>query len=143
MGKVGTYLYFNGNTLEAFEFYRSVFGGDFSGIMRYGDNPQAMEAMGISDDQKDLVMHISLPILDGHLLMGSDMPERVSNGNNFSITLEPSTPEQTQQLFSAISAGGNVELELHETFWGSLHGSCRDKYGVSWMFDFPLTQETP
>jgi PhnB protein len=143
MGKVGTYLYFNGNTREAFEFYRSVFGGDFTGIMHYGDNPGAMEAMSIPAGQENLIMHISLPIMDGHLLMASDMTEAINSGNNFSITIEPSSKEQTRELFDALAAGGKIEIDLHETFWGSYHGNCRDKYGISWMFDFPLEQEAP
>jgi PhnB protein len=141
MGKVGTYLYFNGKAMEAFDFYRSVFGGDFTSVMRYGDNPPAMQSMGISEDHKDLIMHISLPILDGHLLMGSDMTEPVNHGNNFSITLEPESKQEARDLFSKLSAGGKVDVDLHESFWGSYHANFRDKYGIGWMLDYDLSKE--
>jgi PhnB protein len=145
MGKVGTYLYFNGNTEEAFEFYRSVFGGEFAGIMRYGDNEQMMQAMGIPMSNKNLIMHITLPLLDGHNLMASDMPDgNITTGNNFAISLDPPSKEETTRMFDAIvNNGGKADIALHDSFWGSYHGSCTDRFGIQWMFDFPYQQEAP
>jgi PhnB protein len=141
MGKVGTYLYFNGNAEKAFEFYQRIFGGELTEVMRYGDNEEAMKAMNVSQEFKNQIMHVGLPILDGHLLMGSDIPDTVKNGNNFAITLEPASREETKRLFeSIVNNGGKAEIPLGETFWGSYHGSCTDQFGIQWMFDFPLEQ---
>ncbi|MFN3444918.1 MAG: VOC family protein, partial [Bacteroidia bacterium] len=86
-----------------------------------------------------LIMHISLPILGGHMLMGTDAPEsmgfKVNQGNNVYINLEPDSREETSRLFKALSEGGVVEMELQDTFWGAYYGSCRDKFGMQWMFN--------
>jgi PhnB protein len=93
----------------------------------------------LSEADENLIMHVSLPILGGHILMGTDAPEsmgfRVNFGNNVYINLEPDTRAETQRLFKALSAGGIVEQELQEMFWGDYYGSCKDKYGVQWMFN--------
>jgi PhnB protein len=140
MATVSTYLNFVRNTEEAFLFYRSVFGGDFTGgIMRFRDIPPMEGMPELSDSEKDLVMHVVLPILGCHKLMGTDAPEsmgfRVSQGNNVYINLEPDTREETKRLFDALSGGGKVEQELQDMFWGDYYGSCRDKFGVQWMFN--------
>jgi PhnB protein len=147
MGKVGTYLFYNRNTEEAFEFYRMVFGGDFvGGISRYGDLPPGEGSMSVSEQDKELVMHISLPIIGGHMLMGSDISESMgfkspASGDNVYIVLSPDTKEETERIFNGLSKGGNVEMALHDTFWGSYHGTCVDKFGVRWMFDFSYQAE--
>ena len=83
-------------------------------------------------------MHVALPIMNGHLLMGTDAPEsmgfKVNPGNNVYITLQPDTREETRRLFNALSDGGKIEQELQDMFWGDYYGSCADKYGVEWMF---------
>ena len=144
MAQVGTYLNFSRNTEEAFLFYQSVFGGEFTrgGIARFKDIP-SMEGMPpIAEDDKNLVMHVELPILGGHLLMATDAPEsmgfKVNTGNNVFISLEPDTKEETKRLFEALSEGGQIIQELQEMFWGSYYGCCTDKFGVQWMFNFPL-----
>jgi PhnB protein len=140
MATVSTYLNFARNTEEAFNFYKSVFGTDFmgDGIMRFKDIPPSEIMPPLPDADKNLVMHVSLPILGGHVLMGTDAPEsmsfRVIVGNNVYISLQPDTREDTRRLFKALSAGGKVEQELQEMFWGDYYGSCKDKFGVQWMF---------
>jgi PhnB protein len=141
MTSVGTYLNFPGNTEQAFNFYRSVFGGEFAGdgISRMGDAPPAEGAPPMSEADRNLVMHVGLPILNGHLLMGTDATEsmgfHVRMGNNSYICLSPDTRAETQHLFDALSAGGKIDMELQETFWGSYYGICTDQFGVQWMFD--------
>lgn len=140
MAKVNTYLNFPRNTEEAFNFYRSVFGGDFIGnIARFGDIPPSNEMPPLAEADKKLVMHVALEILGGHVLMGTDAPEsmgfKVNAGNNIYISLETDTRKDTERLFKALSAGGQVEQELQDMFWGAYYGSCRDKFGVQWMFN--------
>lgn len=140
MARVSTYLNFTRNTNEAFNFYRSVFGGEFIGdIARFKDIPPSPGMPPLADADKNLVMHIALPILGGHVLMGTDAPEsmgfRVNPGNNVYINLEPDTRKETARLFKALSEGGKVEQELQDMFWGAYYGSCRDKFGIQWMFN--------
>jgi len=140
MASVNTYLNFPRNTEEAFNFYKSVFGGEFvGGVSRFRDIPPSESAPPIPEEDKDLVMHIALPLLNGHLLMGTDAPEslgfKVNFGNNVYISLHPDTREETKRLFKALSKGGTVEMELQDMFWGDYYGSCSDKFGVHWMFD--------
>jgi PhnB protein len=140
MAKVSTYLNFPRNTEEAFNFYKQVFGGDFvGGISRFSDIPPSEKMPPLPEADRNLVMHIVLPILGGHNLMGTDAPESmgfvVDFGNNVYINLEPDTREETRRLFNALSAGGKVEMELQEMFWGDYYGSCKDKFGVQWMFN--------
>ena len=141
MARVSTYLNFQRNTEEVFNFYKSVFGGDFSsgGIARMGDIPQSEGSPQIADEDKNLVMHIELPILAGHVLMGTDAPQsmgfHLNFGNNIYINLEPDTRAETKKLFDALSIDGKIEMDLQDMFWGAYYGSCTDKYGVQWMFN--------
>ena len=143
MAQVSTYLNFHRNTEEAFNFYRSIFGGEFSrgGIARFGDIPPSDGMPPIAEADKNLVMHIELPILGGHLLMGTDAPEsmgfKVNEGNNVHINLEPDSRAETKRLFDALSAGGTITMELQDMFWGAYYGSCTDKFGINWMFNLP------
>jgi len=140
MAKVSTYLNFPHSTEAAFNFYKSVFGGEFiGGISRFGDIPPSVDMPPVPEADKNMVMHVALPILGGHVLMGTDAPEsmgfKVNPGNNVYINLEPDTRAETQRLFKALSAGGKIEQELQDMFWGDYYGSCKDKYGVQWMFN--------
>lgn len=140
MSTVSTYLNFSRNTEEAFNFYMSVFGTEFQGqLMRMGDVPAEEGMPPMSEADKNLVMHVTLPILGGHLLMGTDAPEtmgfNLSAGNNMYINLQPDTRKETEQLFKALSAGGTVTSELQDMFWGDYYGSCTDKFGIQWMFN--------
>lgn len=138
MARVSTYLNFPRNTEEAFNFYRSIFGGEFTGgINRFGDIP-AMEGMPpIPEADKNLVMHIELPITGGHVIMATDAPETmgftVIAGNNTHINLEPDTRTEAERLFNALSAGGKITMPLQDMFWGAYFGSFTDKYGINWM----------
>jgi len=140
MASVGTYLNFSRETEAAFNFYKSVFGGEFIGeIMRFSQVPPQEGAPAMAEEDKNLVMHVGLPILNGHLLMGTDAPESmgftVRMGNNSYICLSPDTRVETKRLFDGLSAGGKIEMELQDMFWGSYYGICADKFGVQWMFD--------
>ncbi len=140
MATVGTYLNFARNTEEVFNFYKSVFGGEFTGgISRFSDIPPSDSNPPLPEADKKLVLHVALPILGGHLLMGSDAPESmgftIKFGNNVIISLQPDTRKQTNELFGKLSKGGKVEMELQDMFWGDYYGSCTDKFGVRWMFN--------
>jgi PhnB protein len=137
MARVSTYLNFAGNTEEAFNFYRQVFGGDFTGpVARMGDAP-ADPNRPLSESDKRLVLHVDLPILGGHVLMGTDAVEgmgfRLVQGNNAHLNLEPDSREEAGKLFSALSEGGQIMMPLQDMFWGAMFGSLRDRYGVNWM----------
>lgn len=129
------YLNFNGNTEEAFNFYKSVFGGDFAVVMRFGDNPQCAD---MSADDKDRIMHIALPIDGGGMLMATDalesMGQKLNVGNNFYISLSPTTRADADRIFAGLSDGGKVEMAMSEMFWGYF-GSFTDKFGVQWMLN--------
>jgi PhnB protein len=145
MASVSTYLNFPGNTAPAFEFYRSVFGTQFdtqyhgSGIMRMGDVPSTPDQPSLSAADKQLVMHVCLPILGGHQLMGTDATEsmgmKVKFGNNCHINLQPDTRAETDRLFARLAEGGKVDMPLAEMFWGDYFGSLTDQFGVQWMFN--------
>lgn len=141
LSKVGTYLNFSRNTEEAFNFYKSVFGGEFLGdIMRLGDAPVQEGMPPLAKEDKNLVMHIALPIMGNHLLMGTDAPEslgfKMNFGNNIHICLEPNTREETKRLFDALAKGGTVTMNLDDMFWGAYYGTVTDKFGVQWMFNY-------
>lgn len=140
MARTSIYLNFPRSTEEAFNFYKSVFGTEFTApIHRMGEVPQQEGTPPMLEADKNLVMHVELPILGGLVLMGTDAPEsmgfKVNFGNNVYINLEPDTREETRKLFAALSAGGKVGMELTEMFWGDYFGSCTDKFGVQWMFN--------
>jgi PhnB protein len=140
MARVSTYLNFPGSTEEAFEFYRSVFGGEFSGpIHRFGEVPAAPNQPPLSEADKKLVMHVELAILDGHMLMGTDAPKSmgfsVNHGNSVHINLEPDTRAETQRLYNALAAGAKIDMALQDMFWGAYFGSLTDKFGICWMFN--------
>ncbi len=140
MASTATYLNFSRNTEEAFNFYKKVFGTEFQGpIHRFSEVPEMEGAPKMSEEDKNLVMHVSLPLLGGHLLMGTDAPEsmgfKVIPGNNVYISLAPDTREETQRLFKALSEGGKVEMDLQDMFWGDYYGSLTDKFGTKWMLN--------
>jgi PhnB protein len=140
MSRVSTYLNFPRQTEEAFLFYKSVFGTEFIGeINRMGTVPTQEGQPPLNEEDKNLVMHVALPILGGHVLMGTDAPEsmgfKVNFGNNVYINLEPDTKEEADTLFKALSEGGKVEMEPQNMFWGGYFGSCTDKFGVQWMIN--------
>lgn len=141
MATVNTYLNFDGKTEEAFNFYKSVFGTEFENeFQRMGDVPPAGDQPPVPDNLKNQIMHVSLPITDGHLLMGSDAPEYYTKrelimGNNVYISLSLDSRGDVDRLFGALSAGGSVEAEPDVMFWGDYYAACADKFGVRWMFN--------
>ena len=140
MARATTYLNFSNRTEEAFLFYKSVFKTDFvTPFMRFSDGPPCEGQPPVPADQAKLIMHVALPTIGGHVLMGSDAPEsmgfKVNVGNNVYINLEPDTRKETDQLFKALSEGGKVDMPLQEMFWGAYFGTLTDKFGVQWMFN--------
>ncbi|WP_438483017.1 VOC family protein [Oleiharenicola lentus] len=140
MASVSTYLNFSRNTEEAFLFYKSVFKTEFAcPIARFGDGPGCPGQPPLPEADKKLIMHISLPILGGHLLMGTDAPESMgftlNQGNNIYINLEPDTRAEADGLFAALAQGGKVEMQLQEMFWGAYWGTLTDRFGIKWMFN--------
>jgi PhnB protein len=140
MARVSTYLNFARSTEEAFLFYKSTFKTDFEGpIMRFGDGPPCDGQPPLADADKKLIMHVALPILGGHMLMGTDAPEsmgfKLNPGNNYFINLEPDSRVETERLFAELGAGGKVGSPLQDMFWGAYWGWLTDKFGVNWMFN--------
>jgi PhnB protein len=140
MSRVSTYLNFERDTQAAFEFYRQVFGGDFAGgIHRFSDMPPAEGQPPLPEADKHLVMHVELPILGGHVLMGTDAPcsmgMNLIAGNKVHINLEPDTRAETERLFQALGEGGKVSMPLADMFWGAYFGSLTDRFGTHWMFN--------
>lgn len=139
MAKVSIYLNFQGKTEEAFNFYKSVFNTELaSPIMYMKDMPQ--EGMPpLAENEKNAVMHVSMPILGGTMIMGTDMLESMGHklviGNNTTINLEPDSKEETDRLFNALSAGGSEIAPMRQMPWG-YWGCCLDRFGIRWMFNF-------
>ncbi len=140
MASVNIYITFNGNCEEAFNFYKSVFGGDFPYIGRYKDMPPADGGKAFSGQDGELIMHVSLPISKETVLMGSDTggewAKDFKQGNNFSISINAGSKEEADRIFNALSAGGQVTMPLGNTFWGDYFGMFKDKFGINWMMSF-------
>lgn len=139
MKAVNPYLNFDGQAEEAMNFYKSVFGGDFmgNGVMRMRD----MDGMpNLSEEEKNRVMHVSLPLDNGQVLMASDimpsMGHKLTQGNNNYVSIFTESREEADRLFSALSLGGTVEMPIGDQFWGDYFGSFKDKYGVCWMINY-------
>ncbi len=138
MATINPYLNFMGNTEEAFNFYRSAFGGEFiGGINRFKDTPDGAK-MPPGDQNK--VMHIALPVGKGNVIMGTDMLEsmghKLNKGNNFSISISTDSKAEADKLYKALSAGGKVEMPLADAFWGAYFGMFTDKFGIQWMVNY-------
>lgn len=141
MSKVSIYLNFQGNTEDAFNFYKSVFKTDFASPFMYMKDIPPQEGMPpLPEKEKNMVMHVALPILGGTQIMGTDMLESMGHklkiGNNVTINLEPDSREETERLFKALSEGGSDIAPLQDMFWGAYWGSCLDKFGIRWMFNY-------
>ncbi len=140
MPTINPYLNFPGNTEEAFNFYRSVFGGEFLSLQRFKDTP---DAGNLPPGVENQVMHVALPI-GTNILMGTDAPESmgfsITPGNNHYICISPESRDEATKLFSGLSAGGKVEMELQDMFWGAYYGSLTDKFGIRWMVNYTKEQ---
>lgn len=142
MATINPYLNFNGNTEEAFNFYKSVFGGEFAMVMKFGEMPgcdEMPEGKQISEADKDKIMHIALPI-GNSVLMATDalesMGQKLTEGNNYSISIGADSKEEADKLFGGLSEGGAVEMPLADAFWGDYFGMLQDKFGVRWMVSY-------
>lgn len=138
MKAVNPYLNFAGNTEEAFNFYKSVFGGDFlGGIFRFKDTPEA-EKMNAADKEK--IMHVALPMGKTNMIMATDALEsmgfKLTFGNNFYISIDAESKEEADKLFNALAEGGKIEMKMADQFWGDYFGSLSDKFGVRWMINY-------
>jgi len=138
MPSVNIYLTFNGNCEEAFNFYKSVFGGEFPYVGRFSEMPPSPDGQAMPAEEANRIMHVSLPIGNGStMLMGSDTGGEWSSsykeGNNFSISLNADSNEEADRLFAALSAGGQATMPMANTFWGSYFGMLVDKFGINWM----------
>lgn len=135
-----TYLFFDGNCGEAFDFYKSVFGGDFISNASFGEGPPEL---GAAEDEKDRVMHVSFPIGSG-VLMGSDVSRNhgpaPTPGDNFAISVAPESREQCDEYLAKLSEDGEVIMPMEDAFWGAYFGMCRDKFGIKWMINFETAQ---
>jgi len=137
MTKLNTYLNFAGNTEEAFNFYKSVFGGEFAAVIRFKDMP--MEGVKLSEADANKIMHIGLPI-GQEMLMGTDALEsmgfKLVQGNNSYIMVGVDSKDEADRIFNALSAGGKVEMAMADQPWGDYYGSFWDKFGIGWMVDY-------
>lgn len=139
--RISTYVNFPGNTEEAFLFYRSVFKTEFiNGIQRFGEIPAEAGHPPIGEAIKNMVLHVELPLLGGHILMGTDAPKEMgftlAKGNNMHICIEPETREEAKRLFDELSEGGNITMPLADMFFGAYFGEFSDKYGINWMINY-------
>jgi len=137
MPSINPYLNFNGNTEEAFKFYRSVFGTNFITVQRFRDTP---EESRLPESVRDKIMHISLPIGNGNILMGTDALEEMGHpltvGNNFSLSLSANSEEEADRYFNALSKGGKISVPLEKAFWGAYFGAFTDRFGIQWMINY-------
>ncbi|MGA2969830.1 MAG: VOC family protein [Acidimicrobiales bacterium] len=146
MSRVNTYLNFMGDTEEAFNFYRVVFDTDYpSPMIRFKDFPSDPNTPPLSEAEANQILHVELPILAGHLLMGTDMLASMGHelriGNNTTISLETDTKEEIDALFNALSEGSSNAMGMQDMPWGAYWGTCLDRFGVRWMFSFTETSK--
>jgi PhnB protein len=137
MAQINPHINFNGNAEEAFNFYKSVFGGEFAKIMRFKDLASA--EFPIAENEANKIMHIALPI-GKNVLMGNDVPDILGktneNENRSKISISAETREEADKLFNGLSVGGTIEMPISDSPWGSYFGMFRDKYGIEWMVDY-------
>jgi PhnB protein len=137
MAIINPHINFNGNAEEAFHFYRSVFGGEFAKIMRFKDLASA--EFPVTEKEANKIMHIALPI-GKSVLMANDVPEILGrtneNENRSKIVISAESKEEADRLFNGLSAGGQIEMPIADSPWGSYFGMFRDKYGIEWMVDY-------
>lgn len=141
MAAINPYLLFNGNCEEAFNFYKSVFGGEFPMVMRFKDVPPEHK---MPESEGEKIMHIALPIGQGDMLMASDVFEAQGKaiiGTNFSISISASSEAEADRLFSDLSAGGQVTMPLGKAFWGDYFGMLKDRFDVQWMISYDYNQQ--
>lgn len=144
MAQVNPYLNYNGDCEAAFNLYKSVFGGEFTYIGRFSEMPPQEGDKPLADDEKNKIMHVSLPISKETTLMGSDCPAAygpVKFGENISISINTDSPEEARRIFDGLSVGGKVTMPLEKTFWAALFGMFVDKFGIPWMVNYDEPQQ--
>jgi PhnB protein len=138
MTKVNPYLNFAGNTEEAFNLYKSVFGGEFTSVVRFKDMP--MEGVSIPKEDENKIMHIGLAIGEDNVLMATDtlesLGQKLTQGNNVYISVHPENKEEADRIFNFLSIGGTIEMPIADQPWGDYYGSFKDKFGVQWMVNY-------
>lgn len=135
---INTYLTFNGQCESAFKFYKSVFGGEFDYIGRFGEMPPQDNMPKVSDADKNRIMHVSFKIGDT-VLMGSDTMSEMGDvdfGDNFAISINAKSKAEADDFFAKLSEGGNIIMPLQDTFWDAYFGQLKDKFGINWMLNF-------
>jgi len=144
MTTVNVYLTFDGNCEEAFNFYKSVFGSEFSSLSRFKDMPPLEGVPPQEGEAGEKIMHVSLPVSKETILMGSDTGSwapKIETGNNFSISITTDSKEEADRFFNELSVGGTVTMPMEDTFWGDYFGSFTDKFGINWMVGFNENQQ--
>lgn len=140
MATVNIYLNFNGNCEEAFNFYKSVFGGEFPYIGRFGEMPPSADGSGLTEADANKIMHVSLPISKETMLLGSDVggewTSGFTQGNNFSVSINADSREEADKLYDGLSSGGQQTMPMNDTFWGAYFGMFVDKFGINWMVNY-------
>ena len=143
MTKLHSYFNFAGNAQDAFDFYKSVFGGEFSSLVRFKDF--RMEGVAISEDDEDKIMHIALPIGDDSVLMASDvlgsLGQQLVQGNNVYVSVHPTSREEADRIFNALSDGAEIEMPIADQVWGDYYGSLKDRFGIQWMVNHSPPRE--
>ncbi len=144
MAILNPYLTFLGNCEEAFDFYKSVFGGDFTHISRFSQMPEQKDII-MSEDEQNKIMHIALPISKETVLMGADAGgHRDANmhfGNNISLSLIAESKEKADELFGKLSENGEATMPMQKVSWGDYFGMCKDQFGINWMISFNRQQQ--
>lgn len=144
MAQINPYLTFNGNCEAAFNFYKSVFQKEFSYIGRFNEMPTEDDALKLSDEQGNKIMHVSLPISEETTLFGSDSSEAFDQstiiGNNISISINASSIAEADHLFNGLSDGGVIKMPIQKTFWGAYFGMFTDKFEINWMINYDEPQ---
>ncbi len=142
MATVNTYLTFEGNCEAAFNFYKAAFAAEFKDFNRFGEMPPQEGMPPLSEEVKNRIMHVSMPVSAETILMGSDtmpgMSPALTVGNNFSISLGVNSKEEADKLCAALSAGGKITMPLEVTFWGAYFGMWTDQFGINWMVNFDM-----
>jgi PhnB protein len=141
MIRLDTYLNFNGNTEEVFNYYKKVFNGKFTKLMRFSDMPGGEK---MSHEDREKILHVALPV-GGNVLMGTDvldsMNQRIATGDNISISITLDDETEASRIFDALAAEGDIIMPLGKEFWSELFGICRDKFGIQWMINFTPKQK--
>ena len=144
MATLSPYLNFNGNCEEAFNFYKSVFGGEFPYIGRFNEMPPAEGGKPMTEEEGNKIMHVSLPIGKDSVIMGSDAggewAGKIQPGDNVQLSLNAESTEEADKWFNGLAAGGQVKMPMADTFWGAYFGMLTDKFGINWMLNYDKPQ---